>query len=130
MLSIQRGLVAVVIVRRVGVNPPDFLNLSAGRGPVQLSNTPGSYQEIDMGADGSPRFVEGSRLVGAQVHQGIAIEHKTQFFGSFTAGSFFGGFTRLRFTAWKHEPCGTAFADGEHLPQGITNDKCRNNNGG
>lgn len=61
MLSIQRGLVAVVIVRRVGVNPPDFLNLSAGRGPVQLSNTPGSYQKINMGADGSTCFVEGSR---------------------------------------------------------------------
>lgn len=120
----------MVIARRVGVNPSDFLNLSAGRSLLQISDAPGGYQKINLGADGSPRLVEGSRLVGAQVHQGIAIENKAQFFGSFTAGGFFGGFTRLRFTTGKHKPCGAAFTHGEYLPQGITNDKCRNNNRG
>lgn len=81
MLNIQWGLVTMVIARRVGVNPPDFLNFSAGRGLLQLSNTPGSYQEVNMGADGSPRFVEGRRLLGTHIHQGIAVENKAQFLG-------------------------------------------------
>lgn len=130
MLSIQWGLVTMVIARRVGVNPPNFLNFSARRGLLQISNTPGSYQEVNMGADCSPRFVEGRRLVGTHIHQGIAVENKAQFLGSFAASGFFGGFARLRFTAGKHEPCGAAFTNGEHLTQGITNDKCRNNNRG